>query len=106
MASWSCRQSEEGGIRVTPTGGSAGTPEMIIGAWQRTGTGYSLTLVLTLPEWSVRSGDELAFDLIVNEMRPDRTRRAGQLVWTGGGGWVFLRGDRHQIERLGVLELR
>ena len=95
-ASWSCWRAEEGGIRVTPAGGSAGTPEMVTGAWQRTGAGYSLTLALTLPEWSVRSGDELAFDLLVNEMRPDRMRRAGQLVWTGGGGWVYLRGDRQR----------
>jgi len=29
----------------------------------------------------------------------------GQLVWSGGNGWVFLRGDRQDPERFGVLEL-
>ena len=35
-----------------------------------------------------------------------RERRSGQLVWSGGGGWVFLRGDRQDPASLGVLELR
>jgi hypothetical protein len=38
-------------------------------------------------------------------MHPGRLRRAGQLVWSGGGGWVYLRGDRQSPEALGVLEL-
>jgi hypothetical protein len=38
-------------------------------------------------------------------MRPGRVRRAGQLVWSGGGGWVYLRGDRQSPESFGVLEL-
>jgi len=32
-------------------------------------------------------------------------RRVGQLVWSGGGGWVWLRGDRQAPERFGLLEL-
>jgi hypothetical protein len=28
------------------------------------------------------------------------------LVWSGGGGWVYLRGDRQDPARFGVLELR
>jgi hypothetical protein len=31
---------------------------------------------------------------VVNEMQPGRERRAGQLALAGGGGWVYLRGDR------------
>ncbi|HET6580120.1 MAG TPA: heparinase II/III family protein [Gemmatimonadales bacterium] len=96
---------DEGGIRVRPTSGSAGTPAMVTGAWQRTDAGYMVTLRITLPDWSPRGGDALEFDLLVNEMRPDRLRRAGQLVWSGGGGWVYLRGDRQPPERFGVLEL-
>lgn len=95
-----------GNIRVRVTEGNAGSPEMVRGGWQRTDTGYSMSLALTLPGWAVRSGDEIGFDLIVNEMRPERTRRAGQLAWGGGGGWVYLRGDRHAPERMGVVELR
>lgn len=52
------------------------------------------------------TGQLLDFDLIVNEMQPDRERRAGQLVWSGGGGWVWLRGDRHDPARLGQLHLQ
>ncbi len=42
---------------------------------------------------------------IINEMLPGRMRRAGQLVWSGGGGWVWLRGDRQDPTRFGILEL-
>jgi len=45
------------------------------------------------------------FDLLVNEMLPGRLRRAGQLVWSGGNGWVWLRGDRQDVARMGMLEL-
>jgi hypothetical protein len=38
-------------------------------------------------------------------MQPGRVRRAGQLVWSGAGGWIYLRGDRHDPAPLGTLEL-
>jgi hypothetical protein len=79
---------------------------MVTGAWQATGTGYSLTLRIALPDWSPRGGETLGFDFIVNEMHPDRLRRAGQLAWSGGGGWVYLRGDRQAAESFGTLVLR
>jgi hypothetical protein len=97
---------DTGGIRVRATSGGAGAPEMVTGAWQPTGTGYSMALRVALPDWSPRGGDILGFDLIVNEMHPDRLRRAGQLVWSGGAGWVYLRGDRQPAESFGKLELR
>ena len=96
---------DEGGVRVLPASGTGGTSEMVTGAWRATGTGYTVTLRIAPPEWSPRGGDTLGFDLLVNEMRPDRLRRAGQLVWSGGGGWIYLRGDRQPAERFGVLEL-
>jgi hypothetical protein len=37
----------------------------------------------------------LTFDLVVNERPPHRERRRGQLVLSGGGGFGYLRGDRH-----------
>ena len=52
------------------------------------------------------AGREIGFDLLVNRIEPGRERRSGQLVWSGGGGWVYLRGDRQDPSRLGVLELR
>jgi hypothetical protein len=96
---------EDGSLRVHPATGCAGTPEMVTGAWQRTETGYSMTLAIGVPDWRVRGGDRIPFDLLVNEMRPDRLRRAGQLVWSGGGGWVYLRGDRQSQAAFGILEL-
>jgi hypothetical protein len=97
---------ESGGIRVHGVAGTAGASEMVTGAWQRTDPGWSMTLRIALPDWSPRGGDVLGFDLIVNEMHPGRLRRAGQLVWSGGGGWVYLRGDRQPAESFGTLELR
>jgi hypothetical protein len=80
---------------------------MVQGGWEATETGYRLTLAITPPGWSeLRPGEEIGFDLLVNEMRSGRQRRAGQLVWSGGGGWVWLRGDRQDPARFGTLELR
>jgi hypothetical protein len=40
-------------------------------------------------------GSVFLFDLVVNEISPDRDRRRGQLVLHGARGeWVYLRGDR------------
>ncbi len=92
-------------IRVTGAGGTEGSPAMVGGHWAQRDDGYALELTITIPGWDPRQGDELGFDLLVNRMEPGRVRRAGQLVWSGGGGWVYLRGDRQDASRLGVLEL-
>jgi Heparinase II/III-like protein len=96
---------EDGALRVHPTTGCAGALEMVAGAWQRTDAGYSMTLRIGVPGWQGRGGVRIPFDLLVNEMRSGRLRRAGQLVWSGGGGWVYLRGDRQSATALGMLEL-
>ena len=96
---------EDGALRLHPATGCAGDPGMVTGAWQRTEAGYSMTLRIGLPDWPVRGGVRFPFDLLVNEMRPGRLRRAGQLVWSGGGGWVYLRGDRQPAAGFGMLEL-
>ncbi len=94
------------GCRVRMASGTAGKPETIRGAWRRTPEGYTVTLAIPWPEGLVTLvGGRIGFDLIVNEMLPGRQRRAGQLVWSGGNGWVWLRGDRYDPERFGVLEL-
>jgi len=79
---------------------------MVRGAWRPTAGGYSLTVGIALPEWSPVPGAEIGFDLLVNRIEEGRERRSGQLVWSGGGGWVYLRGDRQDPSALGVLELR
>ncbi|MGN6392629.1 MAG: heparinase II/III domain-containing protein [Gemmatimonadales bacterium] len=98
--------AQDGGIRASGAADTAGRGDMVSGAWQGTGTGYSVTLRVALPDWTPRGGDVVGFDLLVNEMQPERLRRAGQLVWSGGGGWVYLRGDRQAVESFGRLELR
>ncbi|HEU4680153.1 MAG TPA: heparinase II/III family protein [Gemmatimonadales bacterium] len=99
--------SSQGGLLARGASGTGGAAEMVQGGWEATETGYRMTLAITLPEWNeLRPGDEIGFDLLVNEMRSGRQRRAGQLVWSGGGGWVWLRGDRQDPGRFGKLELR
>ena len=81
-------------------------PELVRGAWQQTAGGYRVTLAIAFSdEARAHPGGRMGFDLIVNEMLPDRVRRAGQLVWSGGNSWVWLRGDRQPTARFGVLEL-
>ena len=94
---------EDGGqLRVRSISGSA----EVRGAWEATGSGYRVTIAVTPGEWSeAAAAGRIDFDLIVNEMRAGRERRAGQLVWSGGGGWVWLRGDRQDPARFGVVEL-
>ncbi|HEY9505863.1 MAG TPA: hypothetical protein VIQ27_07825, partial [Gemmatimonadales bacterium] len=97
---------DDGSVRARAVAGTAGDPGMVRGAWRPTAGGYSLTVGIALPEWSPVPGAEIGFDLLVNRIEEGRERRSGQLVWSGGGGWVYLRGDRQDPSALGVLELR
>jgi len=95
-----------GALRVHGAGETKGTPAEVRGAWQETDTGYRVTVALTASDFArAHVGARVGFDLLVNEMLPERVRRAGQLVWSGGGGWVWLRGDRQDPGRFGTLEL-
>jgi hypothetical protein len=68
--------------------------------WERSSTGYRI--FITLPAETPPYG----FDVIVNEMPRGRERRRGQLVLSGGAGeFVYLRGDRHDVERLVTLRI-
>jgi hypothetical protein len=93
-------------LRVRRVSDTAGDPATVRGAWRRTDTGYCVTLAIAWPEGLLTHvGGRVRFDLIVNEHLPGRERRAGQLAWSGGNGWVWLRGDRQDPGRFGVLEL-
>ena len=98
------------GVRAAATTDSAGDPGGggggVRGGWQRTERGYRVTVSVPWPAGArPHVGGRMGFDLIINEMLPGRVRRAGQLVWSGGDGWVWLRGDRQDPARFGVLEL-
>jgi heparinase II/III-like protein len=63
--------------------------------WHAFGAGYRLSIELPSPT------PPLAIDVIVNEMPKQRVRRRGQLVMSGARGeFVYLRGDRHEADRL------
>jgi Heparinase II/III-like protein len=95
------------GLITRPVAKMAGGEDRVTGSWRVTDAGYTITLGITPQGWAhFRPEEELGFDLLINQMLPGRFRRAGQLVWSGGGGWVWLRGDRHDPARLGILELR
>lgn len=95
-----------GTLRVRPAGGSDASPGSVRGAWMLTDEGYRVTVALAPDFWpDLAMLEQVRFDLAVNEMRDERQRRAGQLVWSGGGGWVYLRGDGQDASRLGVLDL-
>jgi len=98
--------SDGHGLRVRATSDTSGDPHGVRGAWRRLERGFRVTLGVTWPEWQrAHVGGRVRFDLLVNEMLPGRLRRAGQLVWSGGNGWVWLRGDRQDVARMGMLEL-
>jgi hypothetical protein len=93
-------------LRVRATSDTSPDPQGVRGAWKRLERGFRVTLGIAWPEWQrAHVGGRVRFDLLVNEMLPGRVRRAGQLVWSGGNGWVWLRGDRQEVGRMGVLEL-
>jgi hypothetical protein len=84
----------------------SGNAAGVRGGWRRTDAGYRMTVAIPWPEgMRPHAGARVRFDLLINEMLPGRMRRVGQLVWSGGGGWVWLRGDRQEPNRFGVLEL-
>ena len=93
-------------VRAGTTSDTHGTHAAVRGGWRRTDAGYCVTVAIPWPAGvHPHAGGRVSFDLIINEMLPGRVRRVGQLVWSGGSGWVWLRGDRQDPARFGILEL-
>lgn len=93
-------------IRTRVVSDATGDARDVRGAWRATTDGYCVTLAVQWPGGLLTHvGGRVGFDVIVNEMAAGRERRVGQLVWSGGGGWVWLRGDRQDPRRHGVLDL-
>ncbi len=88
----------EGGDVVTalPIAGW-GSGLVVEATWRETTAGYALDVHVVLPS----TGANVSLDVIVNDMAPGRQRRRGQLVLSGADGeFVYLRGDRHDPQRL------
>jgi hypothetical protein len=92
-----------GGIRSRPVAGTGARPGDVGGEFRRTRDGYEL-LVRCRTGVDLRSHDRLRFAAAVNQMLAGRQRRVGQLA-LGGGGWVYLRGDREPPDAALVAEV-
>jgi hypothetical protein len=101
------RPAPNGAISVRSIPGDPAQPVALAGASAITEQGYALAVALPCAGLELMvDAPRLEFEIVVNEMRPERMRRAGQLAWAGGGGWVYLRGDRVDPARVGLLELK
>ncbi len=77
----------------------------VSGGWRLTPEGWALRLAWQRSQLPIGPAGSLRFDLVINERSPDRERRRGQLVLSGGGGFGYLRGDRHEPARCVALVL-
>ncbi|MEO8138719.1 MAG: heparinase II/III family protein [Gemmatimonadota bacterium] len=94
------------GLQIRTVGGTAAIPTQAHGAWRTSARGYVVTVAITVPGWPPAMGEAPPrFDLVVNQMLPGRTRRLGQLCWSGGAGWAYLRGDRQDPAWYGSVTL-
>ena len=65
--------------------------------WIATDNGYVVEIHIP----GLKTGTVIDVDVIVNEKPANRERRRGQLVLSGGAGeFAYLRGDRHDADRL------
>ncbi|MFQ6047130.1 MAG: heparinase II/III family protein [Gemmatimonadales bacterium] len=90
--------------RVSGAVGSAADPKRVAAQWCETSRGYRMLVTIEAGRTFVK-GDRFRANLVVNEMYPERVRRAGQLVLSGDAGWVYLRGDRESAELAPVMEV-
>ncbi len=87
----------EQAARVTPlVPGMSVQPDI---DWVATVTGWAMRLRWRRAQLPRRNDGTIRFDLVINERPIDRERRRGQLVLSGGGGFGYLRGDRHEPAR-------
>ncbi|MCH7777422.1 MAG: hypothetical protein IH878_12915 [Gemmatimonadetes bacterium] len=98
---------EEGGerVRVRPVAGTMAVAGQLTGTWRRTADGYVMLLQFDARAAFI-AGEQVLVQVVVNEMQPGRWRRAGQLALVGGGGWIYLRGDRESPAAAAMAEVR
>lgn len=89
-------------VRVTSLVPTGATPDVSCAA-RADGGGWYLQM-----EWRrdrLPDPEAVHLDLVINERPPERERRRGQLVLSGGGGFGYLAGDRHAVSRGWRLQL-
>ncbi|MDQ6611323.1 MAG: hypothetical protein M3Y64_02730, partial [Gemmatimonadota bacterium] len=62
--------------------------------WRPVSDGWAMRCLIALRDIERSPDGSFVLEVIVNERSPDRQRRRGQLVLSGGGGFGYLRGDR------------
>ncbi|MEQ1690056.1 MAG: heparinase II/III family protein [Gemmatimonas sp.] len=67
--------------------------------WGVTPDGWSMRVRWPRAALPLDADGALYFELVVNERPPERERRRGQLVLSGGGGFGYLMGDRRPTDR-------
>jgi hypothetical protein len=77
----------------------ARTDVPLVAGWSSESRGYAMRFEIPLHALGAERELAVAMDLIVNEMATGRVRRRGQLVLSGGGGWIYLQGDRQSPSR-------
>ena len=92
-------------VRVRPVNGTGAVAAKADATWRKTATGYQMLISCDVGE-QISRGQEFLVNLVVNEMLAERERRAGQLALVGGGGWVYLRGDRESAAVAAIAEVR
>jgi hypothetical protein len=91
-------------VSVRSVAGAAADAPAVHAEWRRTGHGYRILVAVDIGR-RVQRGEGIPVNFVVNEMYEDRARRAGQLVLSGGGGWVYLRGDREHPSSAVIAEV-
>lgn len=92
-------EPDQGTVRVSTRAafGPAVTP---LATAALTSDGWALRVAVPRSALALEGAGDFTLDAVVNEISPDRERRRGQLVLSGGSGeWVYLRGDRQEPER-------
>lgn len=85
---------------------AAGVPPDLEADWRMTSDGYRIRCRFARGPRGLGVDRQFMLNVVINEMSPDRERRRGQLVATGGGEeWVYLRGDREDIRRMLSFEI-
>jgi hypothetical protein len=93
-------EPDDSAVRVRPIPGWGDLPPPRA-SWRRTERGYAMQLDVHVGDGVAGGSAPIELDVIVNETTPDRERRRGQLVMSGGRGeFAYLAGDRHDPARL------